>query len=244
MKRTSKLPVSSLHNKNLNASPSNVPDIASDIASSITSLASHPSSPTLRGGSLLQTTWSQYQTLLQTFRYPILLTALSTSFVAFLGDLLSQIVLCISKTTIAAYSIHRSLIMLIIGFAWTGPVLHILYFYVEKFGEILDNKGITKFKKVTYQVIINQTIGAFSINAGFMFLFYTLQTLFNGSEFSLKTAKYLVASKMKTIVGASWMIWVPASFTNFYWMPKNSRVLFTNVVAAFYNFVLSIIANS
>lgn len=27
--------------------------------------------------------------------------------------------------------------MLIIGFAWTGPVLHILYFYVEKFGNFL-----------------------------------------------------------------------------------------------------------
>ncbi|GMI14778.1 hypothetical protein TrVE_jg7334 [Triparma verrucosa] len=199
------------------------------------------------GGSIASTAWAKYQHQLSNCKYPIVVTAVSTSVVAFIGDLASQVVLCVSARSLKKYDPFRSFVMLAIGATWTGPILHILYRYVNRLGYYLEKNrlNMNKTKRVACQVVVNQTIGAFTINAGFMFLFYSLNTLRpSNPSFEIHTALKLVKNKMKTIVGASWLIWVPASFTNFMYMPENSRVMFTNVVASFYNFILSIIANS
>jgi hypothetical protein len=91
---------------------------------------------------------------------------------------------------------------------------------------------------------LNQSVGAILINVGFIFSFYALTCLVRGQTFAFSTATTLVKSKMGTSLKANWSVWPLASFLNFLLVPAQYRVLFTQCVAALYNMLLSLIANS
>jgi len=85
-------------------------------------------------------------------------------------------------------------------------------------------------------VLVNQTIGALVINAGFVLVFSRLSGLL------LPPSNRVVQpfrTRLWTTLVTSWTVWPVASFVNFYFVPVDYRVLYTSCIAAVYNFLLS-----
>lgn len=190
----------------------------------------------LRGGGSqsLRLSYSSLQS-----KYPLLMTMLLSSFVAIVGDVLSQ-------ALTGSRDFRRVSIFALLGGLFFGPVLHYWYGVIGRFGGQLQKKYPTmpKVVRVLCQVGLNQSVGAVLINVGFIFSFYALTCLVRGTPFMLSTASQLVKSKMGTSLRANWSVWPLASFLNFLLVPAQYRVLFTQCVAALYNMLLSLIANS
>jgi len=167
------------------------------------------------------------------------MTMALSSFVAILGD-------CLSQVLTGTRNFHRVVIFALLGGLFFGPVLHFWYGVVGKWGAYLDKRfpKIPKVQRVVYQVLLNQSVGAILINMGFIFSFYLLTCVVRSQVFDLSVAVSLVKSKMSSSLKANYSVWPAASFLNFYLVPSQYRVLFTQCVAAIYNCMLSLIANS
>ena len=170
--------------------------------------------------------------------HPLPKTMLSSALVSLLGSLCSQ-------ALTRAFSFTQSLTFTLIGGCYFGPILFYWYGLINWLGDWIEKRyAPPKSIKVLAQLVVNQSAGAVLINIGFLLFHTTLTSLLSPDPTSLSSiiprAKLLLPSALK----ANWSIWPAASYINFYFVPREKRVLFTQVVAVAYNFVLSLVAVS
>lgn len=147
-----------------------------------------------------------------------------------MGDIIEQQLEKITGT-IKQYHLKRTINMSISGVA-LGAVAHLWYKYLDR--KIKGNNLRTVFKKV----VVDQAIGS---PLGISVFFVTMAVLEESSveelidEFRHKAAK-LYAAEM--------IVWPPAQFINFYFLPGKYRVLYDNLVSLLTDIYFSFVKHS
>ncbi|KJH44162.1 Mpv17 / PMP22 family protein [Dictyocaulus viviparus] len=113
-----------------------------------------------------------------------------------------------------------------------GPMLH--YFY-----RILDSRS---FKGGRRKVVVKKLCCDAASMPFFSCTFITVGGLLEGSPFSNALREY--RQKMWHIFTVDILIWPPAQFVSFWFLPPSIRVVYVNVVSLVYNFLMSYIKNN
>lgn len=153
---------------------------------------------------------------------PLFVKAVTTAILSAVGNLICQI-LIEKKEDI---DLRRFSIFTGLGFIWVAPCLH---FWYGKLNTLVTATGNT---------------GAIARMACDQLCF---APLFIGSMIAILTAldgkaDQIVpelASSLPSAIKANWMLWVPAQFLNFRFIPVNYQVLFSNLVSVAWNVYFS-----
>ncbi|CAN8067733.1 unnamed protein product [Agarophyton chilense] len=162
-------------------------------------------------------------------RNPILVKAITTSVIAFLGDVLAQFLTQIGSSEVQ-WDMRRTLSITIWGFCFIGPTLH--YWF-----STLDRLYTNKYS-VLCKLLTDQLLFAPFFNSAFMIGVGTLE------GHSFKEVTETVKSKLWTALKANWMLWPAAQFINFSFVPKNLQVVYVNCVALVWNMIFMYISHS
>ena len=177
---------------------------------------------------------------------PIITKMWSCFFIGAFGDMLSQLLLSkggsISGFKMVTYGLSQ-----VIYFA---PVIHYWFQAVEDFGNLPVFSNGPNFIKVLSMTIFDQTIGATLVLSGFFTFFTCWSALIGGTFLSTGLPALLaqgfakVRADLPATLVANWKLWPVANFINFRFVPLNYRVIFTNIVAIFWNIYLSAMVSS
>ena len=153
-----------------------------------------------------------------------------TSFVGFtLGDVLAQNFV---EPSDAPYDYMRTARLASFGLLVHGTSGHFFY-------KFLDGRFTgTAMKTVATKVAVDQTVW----NPVFGVMFFSYLNLVEGKSLGDLTAK--MKENLPTAVMGSWVVWVPAHFVNFRFVPPQQRLLYINTIQIFYNIFLSVLGNN
>ncbi|PXF47874.1 PXMP2/4 family protein 2 [Gracilariopsis chorda] len=162
-------------------------------------------------------------------RTPLRTKAITTSALAFIGDLLAQ---KLSQADEKEYSWdkRRSLSISLWGLVFMGPVLH--YWYLT-----LDRLFRHKYAIFT-KLLSDQLVFAPCFNAAFMLGIGALE----GN--SLKDIADNIKAKLWPVMKANWTLWPAAQVVNFSIVPKDFQVIYVNCVALIWNVIFTYISHS
>lgn len=159
---------------------------------------------------------------------PVRTKAISTSLLAFMGDLLAQKIAQRDKAEFVL-DMRRSASVGLWGFCMMGPVLH--YWY-----GILDRLFFGKFA-VMNKLLSDQLLFAPLFNGAFMLGVGSLE----GHPFQDLTET--VRTKLWPSMKANWTLWPAAQVVNFALVPKTFQIVYVNCVALVWSVVLAYIAH-
>lgn len=175
----------------------------------------------------LNTLFAMYAVAL--VRTPLRTKAITTSALAFIGDLVAQ---KISQADDKNYSWdkRRSLSIAVWGLFFMGPVLH--YWYLT-----LDRVLRHKYAIIT-KLLSDQLVFAPCFNAAFMLGIGALE----GN--SSKDITDNVKTKLWPVMKANWTLWPAAQIINFSIVPKDFQVIYVNCVALVWNVIFTYLSHS
>lgn len=131
-----------------------------------------------------------------------------------IADIISQRI--IERKT--SYDFRRTIIMAICAFLYFGPIVTIWYTILSRY----------KFDAIT-NVLLDQ----FVVGPVLLLGFILLQTILRGQ--GLREIRRRLISEYPKILTMNWLVWIPAQFTNFKFVPLQYRMLFSQVIALFWN---------
>lgn len=159
-------------------------------------------------------------------KYLLLTNTVSSGLLMGIGDLVQQEIEYRRKILPKRYDWGRLLRMTIVG-ALLGPVHHYFYAYLDKLYP--DTNLASVFKKMA----IDQIVGAPVCIALF---FYGMGTL---EKKSFKESHTELKEKFVTVYIVDLCIWPVTQFVNFYFIPLQYRVVYSNLVTMIYDVFLS-----
>ncbi|KAI0562220.1 hypothetical protein FGB62_64g150 [Gracilaria domingensis] len=162
-------------------------------------------------------------------RNPVLTKAITTSLIAFLGDVLAQKFSQMANKEFL-WDMRRTLAITVWGFCFMGPTLH--YWF-----STLDKLYTNKYSVIS-KLITDQLLFAPFFNSAFMMGVGTLE------GHSLKEVSDTVKTKLWSAMKANWMLWPAAQFINFSFVPKHLQVVYVNCVALVWNVIFMYISHS
>ncbi|KAJ1446096.1 hypothetical protein M885DRAFT_547751 [Pelagophyceae sp. CCMP2097] len=176
---------------------------------------------------------------------PLLTKSATSGCVSCVGDALAQF----SKTaTFVADSTHvfdarRSAAFALLGALYFGPFLHFWYNALARLEVRWRRRGMRKPEVVAIQLVLNQSVGAGIVNAGFFFMFAFAQSALApySSPTPLIDARAAFRANYRNVMFANWIIWPIPSLLNLWFVPLQYRVAYTNCVAVVWKFVLSLL---
>ena len=155
--------------------------------------------------------------------HPLKTKAFTSGVIACSGDVLSQNIFFVD----ADYDWRRTFNFFIMGSCYAGPLLHFW------FGALNTRlfPGPRNLQRVVQKVVFDQFGFQVLFQPGFMFTLYHLEGRENIGE--------QIVELTPDLLRANWTLWVPATCINFSVVPPKFQVLFSNVVALFWNMYLS-----
>ncbi|CAM9660380.1 unnamed protein product, partial [Chrysoparadoxa australica] len=156
---------------------------------------------------------------------PIATKCVTSGLISCIGDVLSQM-LAASGATPFRLDIKRTTMYSMMGTFYFPFILHFWF-----------SKLQSKLAKVALQISLDQTAGAALVNAGFFAVYTVVQSLVIGTGGTplIAAGKETLATKFWPTMQANWKLWPFANALNFWFVPPNLRVLFSNVVALAWN---------
>ncbi|GAX85451.1 hypothetical protein CEUSTIGMA_g12867.t1 [Chlamydomonas eustigma] len=175
--------------------------------------------------------WAKYLELLES--HPFVTRAVTCGVLNGLGDIVSQVFIEGSS-----FELSRTLTFTCLGLFFVGPVLFYWYGWL---GGLIPGSGAMS---VLGSLALDQLLFAPPFIAAFMsILTVTIEGPTHLKDGSLQTLKNSIASKIQKdwppAVQVNWLLWVPAQFINFKFVPPNLRVLAVNVTALIWNIYMS-----
>uniref|UniRef100_A0A7S0VKF2 Uncharacterized protein n=1 Tax=Polytomella parva TaxID=51329 RepID=A0A7S0VKF2_9CHLO len=154
-------------------------------------------------------------------KHPIVTKSVTCAVLNCMGDIISQV--CIEHATTLDFARIRTFGFL--GLVLVGPALHYWYSFLNRAIPASPRSAII-------QLLLDQLVFAP------FFLATILSTLF-----ALEGKANQIPEKLRqdlfNTVRANWLLWVPAQFVNFRYVPPHLRVLASNVVALLWNTYIS-----
>lgn len=155
-------------------------------------------------------------------RYPLLTKGATCAVLNAVGDVTSQVF--VEKN--AAVDFHRLMVFSALGAFLVAPALHFWYLTLSKIVTAVGTRG------AILRLAADQLAFAPFFNALFISVLMTVEGKSN--QIIPKLQQDLIPT-----VQANWLLWVPAQFVNFRYVPQNLQVLFANMVALIWNTYLS-----
>ncbi|KAJ8598306.1 hypothetical protein CTAYLR_007548 [Chrysophaeum taylorii] len=174
-------------------------------------------------------------------RAPIRTKMASSGLVSAVGDGLAQL---ISSTP---PDLKRTAAWTLCGALYFAPFLHFWYNMLARLERhVQERYGASKTVTVLGQLVLNQTVGAATINFFFCFVF---QFVFLALDFDHTLAPGVAVARavdtvrrtFLSIMLANWLVWPLPSLVNLVFVPLQYRVLFNNGVALVWKCILSLI---
>jgi peroxisomal membrane protein 2 len=181
---------------------------------------------------------------------PLFTKALTSAVLSCLGELVGSYIktrsnrtrrssssssLVTSLLSTCGTSLRRLLVFFFYGFAISGPFFHYYYSNLEKFVKSLNLNQLLSF---CISLTINQLVMTPA------FLFVTLLTLQLTESIYLPQMLQKVKQQYFASLILNWKIWTIAQSINFSIIPLDYRVLFGNLVALWWNVILSMITSA
>lgn len=162
---------------------------------------------------------------------PILTKSLTSGVIALAGDVSCQI----AVEKVENVNMKRAAIFSLLGGALVGPTLHFWYSFLHKVLPAANSMGAMGRLGLDQFVFAPVFIGTF------------LSSLLSLEHVSGNEAETALQEKIQTklqtdwwpAVQINWLMWIPAQFVNFRFIPGKYQVLFANVVGVFWNTYLS-----
>lgn len=164
-------------------------------------------------------------------QYPLPTKMVTSSLIAGMGDFTSQALTAGSFEALKSdFSSWRTFKFSMVGFFYTAPLLHQWFaFLVSRFPQ---QNMVTVLKRLFMDQFVATPV--------FVASFFTVMMTVEG-----KTG--LIISKLQqdywTTLKSNWMVWIPASFINFTFVPVTLQVLYANTIGFFWTIYLSSMAN-
>ncbi|KAI0218367.1 Protein Mpv17 [Lamellibrachia satsuma] len=138
------------------------------------------------------------------------------------GDIIAQFV--VEKKSIDDYSATRTGRFLVFGTFALGPLLRTWYLVLDRI-IVSPPSGLTTLKKVALdQMMFAPTV--LPIFLGVMSYWRT---------YSIETAKEKIKQDYRAVLLTNYKIWPAAQLINFYFVPFQHRILYTNCIALYWN---------
>jgi hypothetical protein len=118
------------------------------------------------------------------------------------------------------------------GLAITGPVFHWWYGFLDK--------TVRKFNLVGENVSVITKVAFDRLIFTPAFLLFTLAYMQIMQTFNISKASAAVKNIYASAIYLNWKVWTPAQVINFKFVPLEYRVLFGNMVALWWNIMLSL----
>lgn len=154
---------------------------------------------------------------------PVLTKSLTSGVISGFGDVFAQLV--IEKHEL---DLKRLFIFAFLGTALVGPVLHIWYLTLSRLVTATGSTGAA----------LRMGLDQFGFAPVFVATFISSLMLLQGASQQHVEAK--LRQDWWEAVRVNWLIWVPAQYINFRYVPQSLQVLGANVTALVWNTYLSI----
>jgi len=164
-----------------------------------------------------------YQSILK--RRPKLTQALTAGSLMAAGDVIAQTF--IERTSWKEYSPQRTGRFFIFGTCLLGPTLSVWYRTLDKL--VTSQRTTSSLIKMA----LDQSLMAPVVLTSF------LGTMSFWTTYSIDAALNNVTQNLWSVLMANYKLWPAAQVINFYCIPLNQRVLFSSVIALFWNSYLS-----
>ncbi|KAK2169247.1 hypothetical protein NP493_1199g02002 [Ridgeia piscesae] len=142
------------------------------------------------------------------------------------GDVVAQFV--VEKKSVDEYSGKRTGRFLVFGMFVLGPLLRTWYLVLDRI-IVSPPSGLTTLKKVALDQLMFAP----------MVLPFFLGTMSYWRTHSIETAKEKVIQDYRAVLLTNYKIWPAAQLINFYFVPFQHRILYTNCIALYWNVYLA-----
>lgn len=176
-------------------------------------------------------------------RSPLRTKCVSSGVASGIGDALAQAL----SPSMGSFDVGRCAAFTLVGAAYFGPILHAWYQTLAAVEARWRAKGFGKGACVGIQLLLNQTLGAFLVNAGFFYAMGLAERVVTLSAPTVETfaaATTALRAQYWTVMKANWVVWPLPSLVNLALVPLEYRVLWTNAVAVVWKCALSTITKS
>jgi len=163
--------------------------------------------------------WGTYLRLLET--NPFLTRTVTCALLNGLGDVFAQLVI-----EGGAFDAKRATTFTLLGLLFIGPILYVWY---SLLGKLVPFSGLGG---VLASLALDQVAFAPLFIASIM----SVLTLVEGTPDLIRPK---LEQDLVPAIKVNWMLWVPAQYINFKFVPPNLRVLAVNVVALIWNVYMS-----
>ncbi|KXZ44840.1 hypothetical protein GPECTOR_61g793 [Gonium pectorale] len=163
--------------------------------------------------------WAWYMSCLEA--NPLLTKALTCALLNALGDIFCQLFI-----EAGSWDAKRTGTFTFMGLALVGPTLHYWYTLLNK---MVPARGLGG---VGLQLLLDQAVFAPVFLGTFISVLFTIE-----GKPQLIRAK--LEQDLWETVKVNWVLWIPAQFFNFRFVPPNLQVLTANVVALIWNTYMS-----
>ncbi|GLC46637.1 hypothetical protein PLESTB_001762300 [Pleodorina starrii] len=163
--------------------------------------------------------WGWYMTCLES--NPLVTKALTCALLNALGDIFCQLFIEGGK-----WDIRRTGVFTFMGLALVGPTLHYWYSLLNT---LIPARGATG---ALLQLLLDQGVFAPVFLGTFISVLFTIE-----GKAGLIRAK--LEQDLWETVKVNWVLWIPAQYINFRFVPPNLQVLTANVVALIWNTYMS-----
>lgn len=172
--------------------------------------------------------WYFYQLVEHPFRTKMISSAL----VGALGDLLSQLYLYLSLSNsfslrilgqflLSGINFHRLFALTLVSALYGAPITHVWFEYLNNLSGL---QGLSSWKRSMVMMLLDQTLGAIAVTAGFFFCFDVVDHILPPHHAILSSnlmswvhnGVHAVQSKLGPTLLVNWCIWPFVNFYNFY----------------------------
>lgn len=168
---------------------------------------------------------SKYSQFLVAHPYPTKM--LSSGIVGGFGDILVQLLTSWRSGSPLAIDMRRLAVFCAVSTLYIAPIIHLWFNWLENF-KIPTSMRENKTMKSIVMIILDQTLGAIFIAAGFFYSFEIMQMIFVSRSFSivsaLKAGHEMNRRHLWRTLVVNWYCWPLINFLNFQFVPVHYRL--------------------
>ena len=178
--------------------------------------------------------YNKYSDLMD--RRPVFTQCVTTSTFSLISDIISQTIEARTIGIPLSLDVIRFASFAIVGFIFDGPFFHFWYDLMWKFDDYLQTQqGFSKFSGTSAQVFVDQIIGSLIYFPIYFYVYDIIEAFISGKLPCLSLTGHKVRKELFAVIFVSYLVFPLSNFLNFYFIPKQFRIMFLNIVDLFFS---------
>lgn len=177
-------------------------------------------------------------------RNPLKIKIITTGIISALGDILCQTIEMRNNNE-KIFDFHRFSVFTSVGLFYIAPLLHWWFNLLNTIPSKLFGTNISNFMNASTMIVIDQSVASFVVLSGFFFFYELFNSLYTNPMKTIQSLDFIekATSSWKTglfpTLKANWVFWPFVNFLCFLLIPVKFQLLFSNIMATFWNIYLS-----